>query len=141
MMLPTTTLDQWMERILFVTRPEPITPENKPKVHGPQGELVRDVASSKGPRGFGFALFVSATRCILQYVVVPFILPVLGFVGDTPAWFSLSLSALAFLSLFTSLRRFWQSHHPRRFAYLPLAILMTLTLILFVLSDLRRLHV
>jgi hypothetical protein len=115
----TETLDHWLERILFI-RPAP------------------DISTGyKASKVFGFALVISATRCIFQYVLLPFVLPFMGVVGQAPVWLSLLLSSIAFISLVTSLRRFWQAKHPRRFAYLPLALLMFVVLIVFVLSDLK----
>jgi hypothetical protein len=115
-------LDQWMRHILFISLSQ------------------RTNTHYKRTNVFGLALFLSATRCILQYVVFPFILPFLGLIGNIPVWLSLSLSGIAFVSLFTSLRRFWKANHPRRFAYLPLALLMSVVLIVFVLSDLEIVH-
>jgi hypothetical protein len=113
-------LDKWMGRILFVKALEKDSHPKKPL--------------------FGLALLISASRCTLQYVVFPFILPFFGFIGHTPRWLSLSLSAIAFASLIFSLRNIWQSNHPHRFAYLPLALLMLIILGIFLLSDFKLLH-
>jgi hypothetical protein len=121
MVLPhitTETLDSWLERVLFV----------KPQHEG--------VADRRAPRVFGAALFVSATRCLVQYVLFPFVLPFVGVVGGVPVWLSLLFSGVALVSLVSSLRRFWHFKHPRRFAYLPLALLMFFVLTVFILSDL-----
>jgi hypothetical protein len=123
MFLPNTSqLDTWMRRVLFISP---------------------SLAPSKkiAPRVFGIALFISATRCVLQYLIFPFVLPFFGLVGGTPVWLSLPLCMIAFTSLLLSLRRFWKANHPRRFAYLPLALLMMIVLIIFVLSDLGLIHV
>jgi hypothetical protein len=34
-------------------------------------------------RAFGFSLMMSAVRCILQYVVLPFVLPLVGTASDS----------------------------------------------------------
>jgi hypothetical protein len=95
---------------------------------------------SRHDPSFRVPVLISATRCIIQYVILPFVLPFVGIIGETPTWLGLSLNAAAFVSLISSLRRVWQTRHPRRFTYLPLAILMLFVIVVFTVSDLRALR-
>ena len=95
------------------------------------------------PRGgnvFGLPLLISAMRCILQYVLLPFVLPVLGVIGGAPVWLGLSLNVVAFVSLISSLRRVFRARHPRRYSYLPLAALMLFAVVIFSISDFRAMQ-
>jgi hypothetical protein len=85
---------------------------------------------------FKVALFFSATRCIFQYVLVPFLLPILGLMDGTPTWLGLVFNFVAFLALILSLRCIWTARHPRRFSYLPLALLMLFAISISGISDL-----
>jgi len=116
------TLDAWLERIFFISPKEASTTAQNPR------------------KLFGIALLISALRCIVQYIVLPFILPLLGMFSAIPLWASLLLSFVALISLLRSLRILWQYRHPKRFAYLPLAALMLGVLLIFITSDLRHLR-
>ena len=112
----TKTFDSWLERVL----------------------LIQSSSTPYQPsKSFGLALFISATRCLLQYIFLPFLLPLVGLSAQVPVWVSLLLSAVAFVFLVSSLRRFWKFKHPRRYSYLPLALLKLIVLMIFVLSDLN----
>jgi hypothetical protein len=84
---------------------------------------------------FKVALFFSAMRCIFQYVLVPFVLPILGLMDGTPTWLGLVFNLVAFVALVSSLRHIWTARHPRRFSYLPLALLMLFAISISGVSD------
>ncbi len=109
-------LDSLLEQLLFI-RP----------LKTPQTSSIKS--------GFNLALLISAIRCIVQYVVLPFVLPLIGIVTTTPTWLGLLFNTVAFIALISSLRRIWQVRHPKRFAYLPLAIMMLFVMIIFTITD------
>jgi ABC-type iron transport system FetAB permease component len=88
-------------------------------------------------RGFTFAILLSALRCTVQYVVLPFVLPWIGVVAEVPAWVTLALSGLALFSLVRSVRTLWRMRYARRWSYLALAVIIFAALTLFVFMDLR----
>lgn len=90
-------------------------------------------------RAFTFAILLSALRCTVQYVVLPFVLPWIGVVAEVPAWVTLTLSGLALFSLARSVRILWRMRHAQRWSYLALAFVVFAALVLFVTMDLRRL--
>jgi hypothetical protein len=113
-------LDRTLERLLFIQRPRAET-----------------IPLSRAP--FKTALAISALRCIVQYVVLPFALPLVGIAGDSPTWLGLICNAIALVALVSSLRRIWTARHPKRFTYLPLALLTLFAIVIFSISDAQTL--
>jgi hypothetical protein len=113
-------LDRTLERLLLIQRPRA---ETAPLARAP----------------FKTALAISALRCIVQYVALPFALPLVGIAANPPVWLGLTCNAIALVALFSSLRRIWMARHPKRFAYLPLALLTLFAITIFTLTDLQTL--
>lgn len=106
------------------------------------GRLVRDGAATEPipapiERAFTFAILLSALRCTLQYVILPFVLPWIGFVAEIPPWVTLGFSLVALVSLVRSVRTLWRLRHAQRWSYLALAFVVLAALALFVFVDLR----
>lgn len=107
------------------------------------GRVVREGQAPVGvlpepvERAFTFAILLSALRCTIQYVVLPFVLPWIGVVATIPPWVTLGLSVVAFLSLVRSVRHLWRLRHAQRWSYLALAFIVLAALGLFVIVDLQ----
>ena len=90
-------------------------------------------------RGFTFAILLSALRCTVQYVVLPFVLPWIGVTGTVPPWVTLALSALALFAVARNIRYLWRARYSRRWSYLVLSVVIIGALLVFVGVDLRSL--
>lgn len=90
-------------------------------------------------RALTFALLLSAVRCTVQYVLIPFVLPWVGLAASVPPWLTLVLGGLAILSLVRNVALMWRLHHARRWSYLFLAVVMTGALLVFAVVDLHSL--
>jgi ABC-type iron transport system FetAB permease component len=90
-------------------------------------------------RALKFALLLSAVRCTVQYVLIPFVLPWVGLAASVPPWLTLALGGLAILSLVRNVALMWRLHHARRWSYLFLAVVMTGALLVFAVVDLHSL--
>jgi ABC-type iron transport system FetAB permease component len=86
-----------------------------------------------------FGLVLSAVRCTLQYVLLPFVLPWVGLAASIPPWATLALAALALASLIRNARILWRMQHARRWSYLWLAMIVGSALLVFMVVDLRSL--
>jgi hypothetical protein len=62
-------------------------------------------------RAFSASMLISATRCLLTYVVFPWVLPVLGVAGGVGPGVGLVVGAVALASNAVSIRRFWAADH------------------------------
>ena len=90
-------------------------------------------------RALTLGLLISALRCTVQYVLLPFVLPWIGVAASIPPWVILVLCGVALASLARNVRYLWRLHHARRWSYLALASIVAAALVLFMVMDLRSL--
>ncbi len=129
----TDTLDRMFDRLLFL--PPQSAPAMTESAVAADDSIAEEAESetlpaTPGERAFSFSLFISATRCTLQYVLLPVVLPLIGLTTDISLPLVILLDLLAITMLVRSLRYFWQTRHPRRFDMLPLSSVI-LFIILF----------
>ena len=60
---------------------------------------------------------ISALRCLITYVLVPVLVPILSLGGWVAAPIGLALCAVAAVNGVVSLRRFWRADHAHRWTY------------------------
>jgi hypothetical protein len=82
-------------------------------------------------RAFSTSIMVSATRCILTYVILPFVAPVLGFAAGVGPIIGIPIGVAAIVCNVLTIRRFFAADHKYRWAYTALAL--TVISLLFVL--------
>ena len=95
--------------------------------------------AGRAERAFGFSLLVSGVRCILQYVVLPFILPLVGIAAEVAVPITLAINLLAVVLILFSLRRFWQINYRHKWQYLFVALTAWVLLGAFIALDLKTL--
>jgi ABC-type iron transport system FetAB permease component len=88
-------------------------------------------------RALTFGLLLSALRCTVQYILLPFVLPWIGVAASIPPWITLLLGGLALASLTRNVRYLWRLHHVRRWNYLAVASVVATALVIFMVVDLR----
>jgi phosphoglycerol transferase MdoB-like AlkP superfamily enzyme len=123
MLASKSTLDRFVGRLLFVETPA--------------APAIRPDKDERSERAFGFSLVFSGIRCILQYAILPFVLPVLGVTMDAAAPISLGINLLAIVLIVYSLRRFWKVGYRHRWRYLPVALTALVLLVAFIVLDLH----
>jgi hypothetical protein len=114
---PRSKADQTMRRLLRV--PDDKAPIDESETH----------------RIFSASIFLSALRCLLSYIVLPFVLPAIGLArGVGPAiGIPIGLLALTFDGL--GIRRFWLADHRQRWAFTALyAVVGTMVLVLLIVD-------
>lgn len=111
-----------MRRVLFI-KPQPTL-----ELSVEDGQSVERV--------FGVSLLFSGVRCTLQYAVLPFLLPLLGVAVEAATPFLLLLTLMAVVSIFFSLRRFWQINYTHRWQYLFVSVAVLIILVAFIIFDL-----
>jgi hypothetical protein len=114
-------LDQFIGRLLFV------------EVQSP------DADTQRAERAFGFSLLFSGVRCVLQYAILPFVLPLIGLTTELAVPLTLGINFLAIGLIFYSLRRFWQICYRYRWQYLGIASVVLVILTVFTILDLQKL--
>lgn len=96
-----------------------------------------DSLVEQAERAFGASVMFSGLRCVLQYAVLPFVLPIIGVAVETTMPLMLAINVLAIVSVFFSLRRFWQIGYQYRWQYLVIALAVLAVLALFMVLDFR----
>ncbi|MEO8393160.1 MAG: hypothetical protein ABI700_09225 [Chloroflexota bacterium] len=124
--MQTSRLDQFVGRILFV-KPQPIP-------------VAVETDESEAQRAFKFSLIFTGVRCILQYIVLPFILPVIGIAAASALPLLLLINVFAIVSMLFSVRRFWQINYQYKWQYLLMALLILAALTGFIALDLSRIR-
>ena len=70
-------------------------------------QIAEDVAH----RGFSQSILVSGIRCLLTYIVLPFIAPFIGLAPGVGPIVGLVVGAIAIAANVVSIRRFWRADH------------------------------
>jgi hypothetical protein len=90
-------------------------------------------------RAFQTSLLVATVRCLLMYIVFPFVLPALGLASGVGPLIGLPISALAIVAIVMSIRRFWRADHSKRWHYTALGTTVIAFLAVLVVRDLAEL--
>src|SRR5690606_35652757 len=98
-------------------------------------------SSSGALCAFCFSVMISAVRCLITYVLVPILVPILSLSGWVAAPVGMALCVLAVVNGVVSVRRFWRSDHPKRWMYTAFIGVVFVILAIALVSDLSRLGV
>jgi len=88
---------------------------------------------------FSRSILVSATRCILTYLVIPFLGPALGLAAGVGPLVGIPVGALAIVFNVKSIRRFWRADHRWRWAYTAVGGTVIALLVVLIARDLVEL--
>ena len=115
----------------------------------PQSLVPHQPVPANGSRPFETPLLIAGVRCTMRYIVLPFVLPLLGvatgatigIVTGAALGLLLTLDVIAVIAIVATLRRLWRLHHPRRWQYLPEALVLGVLVGFFFVNDARALFV
>lgn len=82
---------------------------------------------------------VSGLRCLLTYVVLPFVAPAVGLAAGVGPVLGLLIGVAAIASNVASARRFWLAEHPRRWAFTGLATAVVVLVAILMVQDVTEL--
>jgi hypothetical protein len=116
-------LDPIVGRLLFVT---------------PQAVADETIPGKKSERVMGYSLAFSAVRCILQYAILPFILPLIGVAASWAIGLTMIINIAAMIAIVASVRRMWQITYSHRWRYMILAVPAFLLLTSFLVLDISN---
>ncbi|HZB43082.1 MAG TPA: hypothetical protein VE487_19070 [Ilumatobacter sp.] len=117
---PRSSADRMMRRLLRL-------PVDSPKASADQAR-----------KAFQTSLAVATVRCLLMYIVFPFVLPLIGFAKGVGPWIGLAISALAIVCITMSIRRFWRADHSKRWHYTVFGTVVMCFMLVLVVQDLRE---
>jgi hypothetical protein len=81
------------------------------------------------------SLLISMARCLLTYIVLPFVAPVLGFATGVAPAIGIVVGTVAIVANVASVRRFWRSDHRYRWHYTTLASVIVAALVWLIVAD------
>jgi hypothetical protein len=123
---------------LAVTRTPPARPRPLPDV-----AMRRLLAIPEGPtpaggceahRVVGASLLVSAARCLLSYIVLPLLAPLVGLVTVNPV-LGIVLGSVALAANTLAVRRFWLADHPWRWPYTAICMIVVALILVLLARD------
>jgi hypothetical protein len=103
----------------------------------PAGGRTASAASARS--AFGTSLLVSTVRCLLTYIVLPVLGPVLGITGTVGPVVGFAVGAVSVVAIVISMRRFWAADHKMRWHYTALGTLILVLLAFQAVGDVRNL--
>jgi hypothetical protein len=68
-------------------------------------------------KAFGTSLLISTVRCLLTYVLLPLLKPVIDLSGGVGPVLGLVIGAVSATAIVFSMRRFWRADHRWRWGY------------------------
>jgi hypothetical protein len=102
--------DRFMRRLLRVDQAAPAT-----------------AASAR--KALQTSVVVSGIRCLLTYIVLPFVVPFLGLAAGVTPIIGAVIGIIAAVCIVSSMRRFWRSDHRARWGYTAFGAAMLLFLV------------
>lgn len=98
-------------------------------------------ASTGAHRAFRTSVLVSAVRCLITYLLIPILVPLLSLSGWVAAPIGIVLCVIAVVNGVVSVRRFWVADHPRRWVYTGFMAVVFVILGVAMVSELHRMGV
>ena len=109
------------------------------KVGAGSVSIADEAAATRGAENaLTLSLMFSGARCLLQYALLPFALPIVGIAADATVPILLLINLIAMFSIFFSLRRFWTVGYEHRWRYLVVAAAALIVLVAFTIYDILK---
>ncbi|KXK54309.1 MAG: hypothetical protein UZ13_00321 [Chloroflexi bacterium OLB13] len=88
---------------------------------------------------FMASMLFAGVRCILEYVVLPFLLPLLNLSDSIAVPLVMGVNIVAFVALIASVRKFYAINYKHKHLYLAVAVVGGVVLSIFLIGNLRTL--
>jgi hypothetical protein len=95
-------------------------------------------SAASARRVFEVSIYISAARCLLTYIVLPFVFPLIGVSTSATPAVGIPVSLIAMAADVMSIRRFWRADHKYRWHYTALAGAIICAMVVLVITDLIR---
>jgi hypothetical protein len=127
----------------------PPLPRKTPPARSAGDERMRRLLRipDDGPRGsarsaenaFSTSVLVSAVRCLITYVLLPVVGPVVGVAGDVGPVVGLVVGTVSFVAIVAAMRRFFRADHRWRWRYTVIGGTILVFLVIQAIIDLAHL--
>jgi ABC-type iron transport system FetAB permease component len=85
------------------------------------------------------SLLISMARCLLTYIVLPFVVPIFSAATDLAPVLGVVLGSVAIVANVASIRRFWRADHRYRWHYTALATVIIAAMVWLIVIDVLEL--
>ncbi len=99
-------------------------------------ELDPGAENPEAERVFSKSVVISGIRCVLTYVIFPFVAPLIGLTANTGAVLGVLIGVVAIVFNVMSIRRFFKADHPYKWWASTLnAAVIVLLVVLFIIDS------
>jgi uncharacterized membrane protein (DUF2068 family) len=98
--------------------------------------VPQEYTPEQAEKAFSTSVLVSAVRCLLTYIVLPWLLPAFGVAKGWGPWLGLVVSPIAIVFNVLSIRRFQRSGHKYRWPITAVNLTIIALLVVLVIRDL-----
>lgn len=105
----------------------------------PSAPSAVDGETAAAERAFSKSILVSAVRCTLTYVLIPFIFPIIGFGTGVGPWIGVPIGVAAIVANLVSIRRFHRADHKWKWPMTAINVGIIGLLVVLVVIDLTNL--
>jgi len=97
------------------------------------------VAEEEAQRTFSTSILISAVRCLLTYVIFPFVAPIVGIASGVGSTIGVVTSIIGIVANVWSIKRFHGSRHPWRWPITAINVGIIVLLSILLVIDLTDL--
>jgi hypothetical protein len=97
----------------------------------------RTATAAEAHKAFQTSVAVAAVRCLIMYVLLPFVLPAVGIAAGVGPWIGLPIAVAAIVAVTMSIRRFWRADHSKRWHYTVVGAVVIGFMAYEIVNDLR----
>ena len=105
----------------------------------PSGAAANSATQESAERAFSKSLLVSAVRCLLTYILIPFGFPLIGFGTGVGPWIGVPIGLVAIAANIVSIRRFHRADHKWKWPMTAINVGIIVLLTVLVVIDLTNL--
>ncbi len=94
---------------------------------------------ARAERLFSKSMVISGIRCVLAYIILPFVTPFIGLAPGVGAGFGLIIGLVAIAANLFSIRRFWRADHRFKMPVTAIHISVIALLVVLAVQDVAEL--
>ncbi len=102
------------------------------------GHTYPQVTAVGAQRAFSMAIVISGIRCLIAYIVLPFVAPFLNLAPGVGPWLGIVIGVVAVVANVFSIRRFSRSNHRLRRPVIAINIAVILFMLVLIGIDLAE---
>ncbi|MEM1332123.1 MAG: hypothetical protein AAGG08_01585 [Actinomycetota bacterium] len=133
--------DTTIEGDAAASEPDPTT---GPRSSSPADQFMRRLlrlpegrtsTAAEARSAFQKSLAYTTCRCLLMYIVFPFVLPAVGIAQNVGPLIAIPVGIVAIVSIVYSIRRFWRADHSKRWHYTVFGVVIIGFLVYLTIAD------